>query len=107
MEKTLYIDNTKFSVEVSKFDWHQSKSEIQCILVFLTAADKKRFLTEINDFYTLILEDMWLSQPWYNDVKDTQAITFGAYYSIPPVDENKEEPSLPEAFNFCPEDIIF
>ena len=50
MEKTLYIDNTQFSVEISKFDWHQSQNKIQCILVFLSSYDKKRFIKEIGEY---------------------------------------------------------
>ncbi len=110
MEKTLYIDNLKFSVEVSNFDWHQSQNEIQCILIFLSTADKKRFITELKEeFYSLQLDDMFLSQHWYNDIKDTQAIIFGAYYSNPPTTNSNSEPStsLCEEFGFNPNDIIF
>ena len=109
MEKTLYIDNTKFSVEVSNYDWHQSKSEIQCILIFLTAADKKRFLKEQLDIlYSMQLDDMYLSQHWYNDIKDTQAIVFSAYYSIPPT-EPYASPSTSscEEFDFNADEVIF
>ena len=109
MEKTLYIDNTKFSVEVSDFDWHQSQNEIQCILIFLSAADKKRFITELKEeFYSLQLDDMFLSQHWYNDIKDTQAIVFRAYYSIPPTDCcDESSSSLCDAFGCNPDEVIF
>ena len=111
MEKTLYIDNTKLSVEVSDFDWHQSQNEIQCILIFLSIADKKRFIMELEEeFYSLQLDDMFLSQHWYNDIKDTQAIVFGAYYSNPPttIDSFSEQAqSLHEEFVFNPDEVIF
>ncbi len=110
MEKTLYIDNTKLSVEVSDFDWHQSQNEIQCILIFLSVADKKRFIAELGEeFYSLQLDDMFLSQHWYNDIKDTQAIVFGAYYSTPPTtnSDNKPSTSVYEEFGFNPNEVIF
>lgn len=108
MEKTLYIDNLKFSVEVSNFDWHQSEREIQCILIFLTAADKKRFIKELDDFYSLQLDDMYLSQHHYSDIKNTQAIVFRAYYSIPPTDCcDESSPSLCDAFGCNLDEVIF
>ena len=109
MEKTLYIDNTKFSVEVSNFDWHQSECEIQCILIFLSVADKNRFLKELEDFYMLQLDDMYLSQQHYSDIKNTQAIVFRAYYSTPPIDDFSSESSksLYDSFGCNPEKVIF
>lgn len=108
MEKTLYIDNNKFSVEVSNFDWHQSEHEIQCILIFLSVADKKRFLKEQLDIlYSMQLDDMYLSQHWYNDIKDTQAIVFGAYYSIPPTESYASSTSSCEEFDFNADEVIF
>ena len=110
MEKTLYIDNIKFAVEVSNYDWHQNQNEIQCILIFLSVADKNRFLKELEDFCMLQLDDMYLSQHWYNDINDTQAITFGAYYSIPHTDSDSScEPSASvyDGFGLGSEEIIF
>ena len=108
MEKTLYIDNTKLSVEVSDFDWHQSQNEIQCILIFLSATDKKRFMHEIEDFCMLQLDDMYLSQHNYSDIKNTQAIVFRAYYSIPPTDSSSEAyTSVYDGFGLGSEEIIF
>lgn len=106
MEKTLYIDNTKFSVEVSKFDWHQSQSEIQCILVFLSADDKRRFLKAIEEFFTMQLDDMMITKHWYNDIAGTQAIVFNAYYSVSFAD-NHRETSWYEEFGCNPNEVNF
>lgn len=94
MEKTLYVNKTKFSVEVSNFDWHQSQNEIQCILIFLSAFDKKEFVKATEDIVLpqLQLDDMFLSQHWYTDIEDTQAVVFGAYYSIPPAVDSYSDP---------------
>jgi len=108
MEKTLYIDNIKFSVEASKYDWHQSQNEIQCILIFLSAADKKCFIKELDDFYLLQLDDMYLSQHHYKDIKNTQAIVFRAYYSIPSTEDSLDETlSLYDSFGCNPDEVIF
>lgn len=109
MEKTLYIDNSKYSVEVSSFDWHQSQNEIQCIMIFLSAADKMRFLREVEEIYEYMqLDEMRISNHWYEDIKNTQAVVFCAYYSVPSSDDfKKEEQSLCEAFGFNPAEVIF
>lgn len=108
MEKTLYIDNSKYSVEVSCFDWHQSQNEIQCILIFLSNYDKKRFIKEIEEYEEIVkLDNMFLSCCRYNDINDTQAIAFFADYAIPPENYHIEEPSLCEEFGFNPDEVIF
>lgn len=108
MEKTLYIDNTQFSVEVSKFDWHQSRNEIQCILIFLSSYDKKRFIKEIGEYEEMVqLDNMYLSCCRYNDINDTQAIVFFADYTTPPENHYTEKPSLPDAFSFNSDEVIF